>query len=288
MRCFFQILVTLSLLACAYTSPIIQKVTSIQSGKQATIGVAVADDVHYWENNKKQYPLLSVFKLHVAVAVLDKVNKGELSLKQKINVADNELDLKTYSPMLKKYPAIGFKISVKELLYYMLAESDNNACDILIARAGGIKNIQDYIRKIGLHKTNIRVTEAQMQQDSKLQYQNTTSLSDMITLLEMINNNKLFSCRLHQELLDIMSSTKTGKDKIKKYIPQTVTVAHKTGSSSRINNKKIADNDVAIIKANGKTYYLAIFVTDSYETDVENAEIIATLSDEIYKMNVNK
>lgn len=284
MRFLLQIIIVSTLLACTQTSPFVNEIKH----KKADIGIAIADDMTYWENSSRIYPLMSVFKLHIAAAIMDKVNKGELNLEQNIKISAEELDINTWTPMLKKYPQTGFNIKLRDLLYYMLAESDNNACDILIEKAGGIAAVQEYVQSIGLKNTTIKVTEGQMQKDKMSQYQNTATLKDLILLLKKINNNELFVPILHKELIDIMFQTNTGEDKIKKYLPQTVCVAHKTGSSSRLKNKKIADNDIAIIKDGNKIYYLAVLITDSYETDDTNAEIIAKISKAAYIASVNK
>lgn len=284
MRFLLHMTIVLTLWACPQISPFTHEMLH----KKADIGIAHADDVSYWANSTRAYPLMSVFKLHIATAIMDKVNRDELALNQIIKISAGELDANTWSPMLKKYPQTGFNIKLRELLYYMLAESDNNACDILIERVGGISALQEYVRHIGLKNTTIKVTENNMQTNKMLQYQNTATLHDVILLLKKINNNELFAPKLHEELIEIMCQTNTGANKIKKYLPQMARVAHKTGSSSRLNGKKIADNDVAIIKYDNKTYYLAVLVADSSETDDTNAETIAAISKAVYKTYVNK
>ncbi len=256
---------------------------SVAKNKKADVGIAYADSKIYWQNSGRSYPLLSVFKVHVAAAVLDKVGREHLSLETVLNIPASDLVLEMYSPMLKKYSTSGLAVSLRELLYYMVAESDNNACDILIRWVGGISEVEQYIHKLGLKKTSIKVTEADMNRNSQLQYVNRAPLADIIKLLQMIDAGNLFAPELHHELLEIMYLTATGTDKIKKYLPDSMRVAHKTGSSSRIKGRKIADNDVAIIKNGNSTFYLAIFVADSYETDTENAALIATIAKNIYK-----
>lgn len=285
MRFLCQLITIFALASCTLNISF----ENITKNQNADVGIAFSDDSFYQQNSSRAYPLMSVFKLHIATAIMDKVNRGELSLNQTIKISAQELDVNTWTPMLKKYPQTGFDIKLRELLYYMLAESDNNACDILIEKAGGIAAIQEYVHRIGLKNTTIRVTEAQMQKDKMTQYQNTATLQDLILLLKKINHNELFAPSLHKELIEIMHQTNTGENKIKKYLPQTTYIAHKTGTSSRFQGgKKIADNDIAIIKDNGKTYYLAVMITDSYETDDTNAEIIAQISQAAYKAYVNK
>ena len=150
------------------------------------------------------------------------------------------------------------------------------------------KKVAAYSRKIGLRQTEILVTETEMNRNVRLQYANKAPLSEIIRLLQLIDGGKLFAPELHKELLAIMEKTSTGTDKIKKYLPSFVSVAHKTGSSSRLTDgKKIADNDVAIIKSGNNVWYLAVMVADSRLSDKENAEIIARIAFLIYKTEIN-
>ena len=218
------------------------------SDYKANIGIGYADSQITYRNNSKKYPLLSVFKLHIALAVLDKVNCEKLNLETKINIPQTEIKENTYSPLREKYGIKNLSLSLRNLLYYMVAESDNNASDILIKWVGGIDSVEKYIHAIGLPETEIKVTEDVMNHDEMTQYQNQAPLHEILALLKKIDEKKLFSKDLHKELLSIMQSTVTGANKIKGTLPKSAKVAHKTGSSSRLRDgKKIADNDVAII-----------------------------------------
>ena len=47
---------------------------------------------------------------------------------------------------------------------------------------------------------------------------------------------------------------------------------------------KIADNDAGfVLLPDGRRYYIAVFVSDSYETDAVNAAIIAAVSSLVYE-----
>ena len=64
------------------------KIAGFLKGKKATVGVAVLTDKDetILHNNEVHYPLLSVFKFHVALAVLDKMNREEIPLKHIVHV----------------------------------------------------------------------------------------------------------------------------------------------------------------------------------------------------------
>ena len=99
-------------------------------------------------NDHVHFPLLSVFKFHVALAVLDKMDKQSISLDSIVSIKASQMPPNTYSPLRKKFPDQDFTITLRELMQYSISQSDNNACDILIEYAGGIKHINDYIHRL--------------------------------------------------------------------------------------------------------------------------------------------
>ena len=48
-------------------------------------------------------------------------------------------------------------------MQYSISQSDNNACDILIEYAGGIKHINDYIHRLSIDSFNLSETEDALQ-----------------------------------------------------------------------------------------------------------------------------
>ena len=71
-----------------------QRIEQIISTKKADVGVSIlnlenGDTLSI--NGNKHYPMISVFKFHIALTVLDKVDKGELSLNQKLYIKKSEL-----------------------------------------------------------------------------------------------------------------------------------------------------------------------------------------------------
>ncbi|WP_288375707.1 serine hydrolase, partial [uncultured Chryseobacterium sp.] len=82
---FFFLLI--SAFTWAQTSRLEQKINSILKNKKATVAVSVLgfeNGFTYDKNADKKLPMQSVFKFHIAAAVLDAADKGKLSLDQKI------------------------------------------------------------------------------------------------------------------------------------------------------------------------------------------------------------
>src|SRR5947207_4732695 len=88
----------------------------------------------------EHFPMHSVYKLPISMAVLQRVDRGELKLDQQVKVEPSDF-VRTgmYSPVRDKYPD-GNELSIAELLRYTICESDVSASDRLIkliGRAGG-------------------------------------------------------------------------------------------------------------------------------------------------------
>ena len=263
------------------------RIDSLLNGKKATVGIAVwtdkGDMLRY--NDHVHFPLLSVFKFHVALAVLDKMDKQSISLDSIVSIKAFQMLPNTYSPLRKKFPDQDFTITLRELMQYSISQSDNNACDILIEYAGGIKHINDYIHRLSIDSFNLSETEDGMHSSFEAVYRNWSTPSAMARLLRTADEKELFSNKeLKDFLWQTMIDTETGANKLKGMLPAKTVVGHKTGSSDRnADGMKTADNDAGlVILPDGRKYYIAAFVMDSYETDEDNANIIARISRMVY------
>ena len=140
----------------------------------------------------------------------------------------------TYSPLRKKFPDQDFTITLRELMQYSISQSDNNACDILIEYAGGIKHINDYIHRLSIDSFNLSETEDGMHSSFEAVYRNWSTPSAMVRLLRTADEKELFSNKeLKDFLWQTMIDTETGANKLKGMLPAKTVVGHKTGSSDR-------------------------------------------------------
>lgn len=96
-------------------------------------------------------PLASTFKLHVAVAALRMIDAGELDARETVRVGAR----RTVGPTGLAAMRDPVRVSVRDLMYLMLAVSDNAACDALYDRIGA-EAIDDAVRALGLRSTVIR------------------------------------------------------------------------------------------------------------------------------------
>lgn len=270
-------------LGFAQTSALKKEINQIIKGKNATVGVSVLD----FENNKsisingnKHLPMLSVFKFHIALAVLDQVDQEKLRLDQNILIKKSELLLNTWSPIREKYPEGNIEMPLSELIKYTVAQSDNNGCDILLRLIGGTETVQKFINSKGIKNFQIKADEEKMHQGYEFMYWNWTTTNASNTLLKKFYDGKVVSKNSTDFLMKTMLETNTGANKIVAQLPKGTWVAHKTGSSGKDEKGlTVAENDMGIITlSNGKHYALSVFVSDSMESEATNTKIVADVS----------
>ena len=211
------------------------------------------------------------------------MDKDHIGLDSLIEVKSSQLKPDTYSPLRDEFPDQDITISLGELLKYTISKSDNNTCDILIEYVGGIDQVNEYVKSLGIKDCNLAATETLMHTSGDA-YLNWSTPEEVVRLLNIADKQPLFGTQYKDFLQAIMQETSTGKDKLKGQLPADVIVGHKTGSSDRTpEGIKIADNDAGfVILPNGQKYYIAVFVMESQETDADNAAIIASISQIVY------
>jgi beta-lactamase class A len=281
----------LFLLISAFTfaqqSALEQKINSIIKDKKATVGVSVLgfeNGFKYNKNADKKLPMQSVFKFHIAAAILNYVDKGKLSLDQKILLDQSNLLENTWSPLRDKYPNGGVEVPLSEILELTVARSDNNGCDIMLKLLGGTKTVQKFMDSKGVKGFQIKYNEAAMHKDWKAQYENYSTMTAAVDVLKKFYDGKLLSKKSTDYLMKVMLSTSTGKNKLVEQLPKDTPVARKTGSSGK-NDAGLtgAENEIAIVTLpNGKHYAIAVFVSNSTETDVVNCKMISDISKTVW------
>ena len=260
-----------------------KEILQITKDKNGTVAVSVLDfgnDKSVHINGNKKLPMLSVFKFHIGLAVLNEVDQGKLNLDQKILIKKSDLLENTWSPIRERFPEGNIEMPLGLLIKYTVAESDNNGCDILLRLIGGTDTVQKFINSKGIRNFTIKVNEEQMHQGFEFMYLNTTTANSANQLLKDFRDKKIVSKTSTDFLMTTMLETSTGKNKIVAQLPESVPVAHKTGSSGK--NEKgltIAENDIGIVTLpGGKSYALSIFVSDSMESAETNTKMIADIS----------
>lgn len=270
----------LSIPGTAQDKKLRKQIHEITVAAQGHVGMAMmalqgTDTMSFHGNDR--FPMQSVFKVPLALAVLDQVDKGKLSLDQIIHIRKEEL-LVTWSPIKKKYPE-GTDMKLSEVLAYTVSESDNNGCDILFRLVGGTDYVDQYIHSLGIDSISIKATEEGMAQAWEVQYTNWSTPAAMLQLLKGIHTGKYLSKTSNDFLLKIMRETSTGPGRMRGLLPKDAVVAHKTGTSDTKDGVKAATNDAGIVTLpNGKQYAIVVYVSNARADEATRDGVIAKLT----------
>jgi beta-lactamase class A len=231
----------------------------------------------------QHFPMQSVFKLHLALAVLNSADQGRLSMDQKVHVAPEDI-FPTWSPLATKYPHGDVDLTVKELLTYMVERSDNVACDILFKLVGGPVSVQKFIESKGLKDVSIVANERIMHGDWSVQFRNWTTADASTNLLSRFFKGEFLSTSSHTFLWNAMVNCSTGQQRIKGLLPNETIVAHRTGTGGPNDEGVLsAVNDIGIFKTlNGDEIVLSVYITKVADEQAKAEQTIATISRLIY------
>ncbi len=286
-RFIFLALFTAIITSCSQEEQLRLTIQQIIDKTNGTVGVAIKNlntNDTLTINNNLPFPMQSVYKFPLAMAVLSKIDSGKFSIDQKIHLAKSDLLPNTWSPLRNKYPEGNVIIPLSEIINYTVSQSDNNGCDILFRLLGGTNAVNNFIHSIGVNEISIMGTEEEMHKDWNVQFTNWCKPSAMVQILEIFHQKKVLSKSSSNFLWKQMVETTTGPNRIKGLLPKETIVAHKTGSSGK-NNEGLtaAINDVGIIKLpNGQSIAIAVFVSNTSTNDSISERVIADIAKVTY------
>jgi beta-lactamase class A len=236
-------------------------------------GEAVSLNLH------DHFPMQSVYKLPIGMAVMRQVDAGKIELEQKVRVTKEDfIGRGQRSPIRDQHPN-GTELSVSELLRWMLGESDGTASDVLMKLAGGPEAVQAYLTELKITDMIVRDTEKALGQDHSLQYRNWATPEAAITLLRALHEPRGLSEQSQAFLLKLMAESAPGAKRLKGLLPAGTIVAHKTGTSGTENGVTAATNDIGIITLpNGHHLAIAVFVSDSPADEATREGVIAKVA----------
>ncbi len=235
-----------------------------------TVGIAVRD-LHSGQsigiNNDTLFPMASTYKVAVAGKIFSLADAGALSLDERL-------------------PRLGAPLSVTTLLELMLTRSDNEATDLLVARAGGPQAVNRWLQSVGIRGQRVDSNTAQLLARAKVVTANgdepameaalsarqrdardlpnmafaadprdTSTPRAMNDLLYAIHQAKALKPGSSAALIAIMARCKTGKARLVGMLPPGTMIAHKTGTLNGLGN------DAGIISLpDGRMLAISVFV----------------------------
>lgn len=266
-------------------------ISQIVSACPGEIGVAViinnTDTVKV--NDKSVYPMMSVFKVHQALALCNDFDNKGLSLDTLVKINRDKLDPETWSPMMKDHPESVISLTVRDLLRYTLTRSDNNASNLMFNDMVNVAQTDRFIATL-IPRSSFRIayTEEEMSADHGKAYSNYTSPLGAAVLMNRLFTDSLISDEKQGFIKNTLQECITGRDRISAPLleKEGVVIAHKTGSGYTNEDGLLsAHNDLAYIcLPNNVCYTLAVFVKDFNGNESQASRYVAHISEVVYSV----
>ena len=213
----------------------------------------------------------STIKVPILLCALEQVRRGERRLEELLPVPPETIleDTEVFERGVAAY-------SLWELLYWMIVESDNTATNTVID-ALGYDAINAYARDVlGLKDT---LCQRKMLDWAAIEAgrNNYTSAADQGRIYSLLFHGQILDGDLRETALDMLRRQRS-TDLFLRYIPENVTVAHKTGGLDYV------CHDAGIFYVPNRPFYLGIFTWDgpSPEGDKGQKMFLGRLAKAIY------
>ena len=243
-------------------------------------------------NPDGHYPMQSVYKLPICMAMMDSIRRGQHDLDEKVGVTPADYVRQGQASTIRdKFPN-GGEFAIRDLIRYTLVESDGSASDVLLRVLGGPSVVQDYLLQIGVQDMHVANTEKELGANWQTQYDNWATPVAAVDLLRWLNSDlgKWRPPVLDEELLGDeilvwhMQESTTGPNRIKGMLTNSYprTIVHKTGTGGTQNGITSATNDIGIIYDASKRIAVAVFVSDSPADEKTREAVIAKIAKAAY------
>jgi len=251
-----------------------QRIRSEISQFKGEAGIVIKDLGTGWEfshEKVKLFPSASLVKIPLMAACFLAADQGRIKLDR--NIALKSSDKLTGSGVLKDMPA-GATFSVERLIGLMIYDSDNTATNI-VTNLVGIDYLNNTFKSFGLKNTDLSRKIADYQLRDK-GIENYTTAEDMALLLDRIYRRSLGNKNVSDQCISMMKLTRLN-DRIPKYLPVAITIAHKTGL------EKGVCHDAGIIFTNKGDFIIVVLTKHANSNSTPSKEFIAKVSLYAYK-----
>ncbi|TDX31926.1 class A beta-lactamase [Rhodovulum visakhapatnamense] len=232
-------------------------ISRLESALPARIGVAIRDSGSDWgwgHRDSERFLMASTFKSVLCAAVLDRADRGLLSLGDAVAIPPEAI--LDYAPVAETH--VGGTMTLGDLCLATLDMSDNTAANLLIARLGGPQEVTAFLRRIGDPVTRLDRTEPDLNLLDPADPRDTTSPAAMAATWQRLLLGDVLSPASRARLADWMSHGSVTASLIRASAPPGWTVSDKSGGG-----REYTRNLVAMIRAPGRApVVVAIYLSD--------------------------
>jgi len=237
-------------------------------------GIIIKDLRTGWEfahDKDKLFPSASLAKIPLMAACFLAAEQGRVKLDR--NIALKASDKLTGSGVLKDMPA-GTAFSVERLIGLMIYDSDNTATNI-VTNLVGIDYLNSAFKSFGLKNTELSRKIADYKSRDK-GIENYTTAEDMALLLEKIYGKTIGNKNVSDQCMRVLKLTRMN-DRIPKYLPPEVSIAHKTGL------EKGVCHDAGVVFTRRGDFVVVVLTRHANSSSLNSKEFIAKISLHAYE-----
>jgi len=246
-----------------------QRVNAEISHFKGEAGIIIKDLQTGWEfahNKDRLFPSASLAKIPLMAACFLAAEQGKIKLDR--NIALKSSDKLTGSGVLKDMPA-GATFSVERLIGLMIYDSDNTATNI-VTNLVGIDYLNNTFKSFGLKNTELSRKIADYQSRDK-GIENYTTAEDMALLLEKMYRKALGYKNVSDQCIRMLKLTRMN-DRIPKYFPPEISIAHKTGL------EKGVCHDAGVVFTRKGDFVVVVLTKHANSNSAHPKEFIAKVS----------
>jgi beta-lactamase class A len=298
--------------------PLERRVAAIVAESRSTVGVGLRDLASgetLLVHGRDHFPMFSVYKLPIAMRVLQRVDEGAVRLTDPVAIEPKDARPGVSTAVTSRLQGGRGTMTVAELIVAAVAQSDNTASDLILRLAGGPEAVTAYVRSLGIDGLRVDRPEIQMAADTYgvtlpaswgpgelpglltapptqrraaieryvADPRDSTTPEAALALLARVAKRDALSPASADFLLRTLEQTTTGPGRIRGLLPRDTVVANKTGSGPTALGYTAASNDIGLVTLpSGRKVAVAVFVSASGADDAARDRTIAEIARAAY------
>lgn len=232
--------------------------------------------IYVWEYDKGQYidinadkiyPAASIIKLPILVRMFKSIEANQFTIYDEMKMIEQ---YRSSGSGNLQYSQAGRSYTMDYLAKIMIQDSDNTSTNMIMAKLGGMEDINIGLRDWGISTTYVRTWLPDLNGTNK------TTAADIAKILYNLDNPGFLNINSRESIIDYMSHVKNDR-LIQAGISDNALFIHKTGDIGTM----LGDAGI-VFAPNGKKYIVVILANRPYNSP-QGKDFIVKASGLIYK-----
>lgn len=262
-----------------------ERITPLAKAHRGKVAIAIkhlGTGDSYFFNADEVMPTASLIKFPILIEVYQQAAEGKVGLADLLVLRDK--DKVPGSGILTYHFSEGATFPLKDAVRLMIVFSDNTATNLVLDRIG-LASTNLRMEALGCPNTKVHAkvfrgsTTSLFPERTKKYGLGSTTAREMLGLFERLHQGKLVSPEACKEMLGHLKKC-DDKEKLKRFLPEKIAVAHKTGSTSEVRT------DAGILYLPGGTVAVCVLTADnedkSWRSDNAGNVLCGKVAKEVY------